>query len=155
MLNVKNVKVPFNKDSFQIDLKAVKRAINSNTIMLYGSAPNYPQGAIDPIKDLSLLAERHSIGLHVDCCLGGFVLPFAKLLGYDIPDFDFALSGVSSMSCDTHKYGYGAKGTSVILYRNKELRRAQYFAYPEWMGGLYATPTIAGSRSGALLACAW
>ena len=123
--------------------------------MLYSSAPTFPQGIIDPISELSKIAVRHGVGLHVDCCLGGFVLPFAKKLGYDIPDFDFTLPGVTSMSCDTHKYGYAAKGTSVVLYRNKELRRCQYFCYPEWTGGLYVTPTIAGSRPGALSAACW
>ena len=123
--------------------------------MLYGSAPNFPQGVIDHIDGLSNLAMYYNIGLHVDCCLGGFILPFVKRQGFDIPNFDFSLQGVTSMSCDTHKYGYAAKGTSVLLYKNEDLRRAQYFTYPKWSGGLYATPTLAGSRSGALIACAW
>jgi hypothetical protein len=84
----------------------------------------------------------YMIGLHVDCCLGGFILPFAKKLGYSIPDFDFHVPGVSSMSLDTHKYGYALKGTSVLLYSNKELRQAQYFCYADWTGGLYTTPTL-------------
>ena len=136
-------------------MKQVESAMTSNTIMIYGSAPNFPQGVIDPIEELSTLAIKYDIGLHVDCCLGGFILPFAKRLGFDIPPFDFSLPGVTSMSCDTHKYGYAAKGTSVVLYKHEELRRAQYFTYPDWSGGLYATPTLAGSRPGALIACAW
>jgi sphinganine-1-phosphate aldolase len=88
-------------------------------------------------------------------CLGGFILPFAKQLGLDVPAFDFSLPGVTSMSVDTHKYGYAAKGTSVVLYRHKELRRHQYFCFPNWTGGLYVTPTIAGSRPGALSAACW
>jgi sphinganine-1-phosphate aldolase len=97
------------------------------------------------------------VGLHVDCCLGGFVLPFAKAAGFGdrVRPFDFGVPGVTSISVDTHKYGYASKGTSVVLYRNKELRKYQYFAYPEWPGGLYATPTIAGSRAGGLVAACW
>mmetsp|Transcript_41251 Transcript_41251/g.86595 ORF Transcript_41251/g.86595 Transcript_41251/m.86595 type:complete len:636 (+) Transcript_41251:50-1957(+) len=155
ILGIRNVKVRFDPKTFQVDVKAMERAINADTIMIYASAPNFPQGVIDPIEKLSNLAVKYGVGLHVDCCLGGFILPFGRRMGYDIPRFDFSLAGVTSISCDTHKYGYAAKGTSVILYRNKDLRRAQYFAYPEWTGGLYTTPTIAGSRPGALLACAW
>lgn len=96
------------------------------------------------------------VGLHVDACLGGFILPFARKLGYDyIPKFDFEVPGVTSMSCDTHKYGYACKGTSVLLYRNKELRHAQYFCHPDWTGGLYVTPSLAGSRPGGLIASTW
>mmetsp|Transcript_28439 Transcript_28439/g.44221 ORF Transcript_28439/g.44221 Transcript_28439/m.44221 type:complete len:653 (-) Transcript_28439:136-2094(-) len=155
MLDIRNVKVNFDPKTFEVDVDAMERAINADTIMIYASAPNFPQGVIDPIEKLSNLAVKYGVGLHVDCCLGGFVLPFGRRMGYDIPCFDFSIVGVTSISCDTHKYGYASKGTSVILYRNKDLRRAQYFAYPEWTGGLYSTPTIAGSRPGALLACAW
>ena len=95
-------------------------------------------------------------GLHVDCCLGGFVLPFAREIGYDLGgNFDFGVKGVTSMSCDTHKYGYAHKGTSVVLYRSKALRHHQYFTYPQWSGGLYCTPTIAGSKPGGLIAATW
>ena len=118
MLNIRLVRVGFDSN-FKIDPKGVKKLITSNTIMIFSSAPNFPQGVIDPIEELSELAVEYGVGLHVDCCLGGFVLPFAKRLGYDIPSFDFTLSGVTSMSLDTHKYGYASKGTSVVLYRNK------------------------------------
>lgn len=91
----------------------------------------------------------------MDCCLGGFVLPFAKKLGYPVPPFDFSVPGVTSMSLDTHKYGYALKGTSVLLYAHRGLRHAQYFCYADWTGGLYTTPTIAGSRSGGLIAQTW
>lgn len=130
MLGIRNIKVRFDPTTFQVDVKAMERAINADTIMIYASAPNFPQGVIDPMEELSNLAVKYGIGLHVDCCLGGFVLPFGRRMGYNIPRFDFSLAGVTSISCDTHKYGYAAKGTSVILYRNKDLRRAQYFAYP-------------------------
>lgn len=142
---------------YVIDLAAVRGALSADTIMVYSSAPCFPQGTIDPIAALSALCVRYGVGLHVDCCLGGFVLPFMADAGFGdgLPPFDFGLPGVTSMSVDTHKYGYAAKGTSVVLYRSPELRRFQYFGYPDWSGGLYVTPTLAGSRPGALTAAAW
>ena len=119
------------------------------------SAGNYPYGTIDPIADLSALALERDIGLHVDGCLGGFILPWGQELGYDIPVFDFRLPGVTSISADTHKYGYGLKGTSVVMYRDRAFRKYQYFLSPEWPGGKYFSPGLAGSRSGGLLAATW
>jgi len=155
MLGVKLIKVPMRTDDHAIDVRALTASITSNTVLLYSSAPSFPQGVIDPISELGAIASYYDVGLHVDCCLGGFVLPFAKKLGYDIPPFDFGVRGVSSMSLDTHKYGYALKGTSVVLYRDSKLRAAQYFLYPEWPGGFYTTATIAGSRSGGMLAQTW
>lgn len=120
--------------------------------MLVGSAYNYPHGIIDPIEELGKLAVKYKVGLHVDCCMGGFILPFAKKLGYDLPEFDFRVDGVTSISVDTHKYGYSCKGSSVILYRTQELRRHQYFSYTNWPGGLYTTAGLTGSRNGGLIA---
>jgi glutamate/tyrosine decarboxylase-like PLP-dependent enzyme len=117
VLGIRNVRTPIDPNTFKIDHKLIERYITMNTIMIYASAPCYPQGVIDPISELSSIAVKHKVGLHVDCCLGGFVLPFAKQLGYlNIPDYDFILPGVTSMSCDTHKYGYSSKGSSVVLY---------------------------------------
>jgi glutamate/tyrosine decarboxylase-like PLP-dependent enzyme len=101
------------------------------------------------------LARERGIGFHTDACLGGFVLPWAEKLGYPVPAFDFRLLGVTSMSVDTHKYGYAAKGTSVVLYRGKALRHYQYYTASDWPGGLYFSPTFAGSRPGALSAACW
>ena len=98
----------------------------------------------------TIIAMKKNIGFHVDACLGGFLLPWIEKAGFDVPRFDFRLPGVTSISADTHKYGYAAKGTSVLLYRNEELRRYQYFTATEWPGGLYLSPTFAGSRPGAL-----
>jgi len=120
-----------------------------------GSAPSFPHGIIDPIEKLSELANQRSVGFHTDACLGGFVLPWARKLGYDVPLFDFGLPGVTSISADTHKYGYAPKGTSVLLYRNADIRRHQYFKTANWPGGLYYSPTLAGSRPGALSAACW
>ncbi len=151
---IKLVKIPVGADS-RPDPAAFARAINRRTIALVGSAPSFPHGAIDPLGDLSVLAQEREIGLHVDACLGGFVLPWAERLGYPVPTFDFRLPGVTSMSVDTHKYGYAPKGTSVVLYRSVELRRCQYFTAASWPGGLYFSPTLAGSRPGALSAACW
>ena len=155
MMGIKHIKIPMRSDNFEMDLQLLERSIGPNTIMMYASAPGYPQGVIDPIVAMGEIALKYDIGLHVDCCLGGFVLPFAKKLGYKVKDFDFSVPGVTSMSLDTHKYGYALKGSSVVLYKNKQLRHAQYFCFPDWTGGIYATPTIAGSRSGGLIAQTW
>ncbi len=151
---IKMVKIPVDADS-RADVNAARRAVNRNTVVIVGSAPSFPHGAIDPIKDLSDLALKHRVGFHTDACLGGFVLPWAEKLGYAVAPFDFRLPGVTSISVDTHKFGYAAKGTSVILYRNKELRHYQYYTTTEWPGGLYFSPTFAGSRPGALSAACW
>ncbi|MCQ3939289.1 MAG: aspartate aminotransferase family protein [Chloroflexi bacterium] len=151
---IKMVKVPVDADS-RADVNAVRRAVNRNTVVIVGSAPSFPHGAVDPIQEMSELARRHKVGFHTDACLGGFVLPWAERLGYNVPAFDFRLPGVTSISVDTHKYGYAAKGTSVILYRSKELRHYQYYTTSEWPGGLYFSPTFAGSRPGALSAACW
>lgn len=148
------VRVPVGKD-FLADVDAMRARITQNTIALAGSAGNYPHGLIDPIGKLSDLALKHDLGLHVDGCLGGFLLPWIEKLGHEVTPFDFRLPGVTSISCDTHKYGYALKGTSVVLYRNKKLRRYQYFSKTDWSGGLYASPTAAGSRSGGLTAATW
>ena len=149
------VHIPVTEPDFLIDPGAVKSHITSKTIALVGSAGNYPYGLVDPIEELSNIAVAHGLGLHVDGCLGGFILPWFEALGRDIPKFDFRLPGVTSMSADTHKFGFALKGTSVVLYRNNELRRFQYFSVPDWPGGLYASPTMAGSRSGGLTAATW
>jgi len=141
--------------NFRADVNAARKAVSRNTIVVVGSAPSFPHGAIDPIEELSDLAHQHGIGFHTDACLGGFVLPWAEKLGYPVPPFDFRLPGVTSISADTHKYGYAAKGTSVILYRGQDLRRHQYYATADWPGGLYFSPTFTGSRPGALSAACW
>jgi glutamate/tyrosine decarboxylase-like PLP-dependent enzyme len=152
--NIKMVQVPVDS-GYCADIGAVERAINRNTIVVVGSAPSFPHGVIDPIAEMSDLARQRGVGFHTDACLGGFVLPWAEKLGYPVPSFDFRLPGVTSMSADTHKYGYAAKGTSVVLYRGLDLRRYQYYTTADWPGGLYFSPTFAGSRPGALSAACW
>jgi glutamate/tyrosine decarboxylase-like PLP-dependent enzyme len=142
-------------DDWRADVAAMEAAITDDTIVMVGSAPPFPHGLVDPIEELSEIARRRGIGFHTDACLGGFVLPFAEKLGYPVPPFDFRLPGVTSMSADTHKFGYAAKGTSVVLYRTQELRHYQYFTMTDWPGGLYCSPSFAGSRPGALSAACW
>eukprot|EP00299_Pterocystis_sp_00344_P015208 c7585_g1_i1.p1 GENE.c7585_g1_i1~~c7585_g1_i1.p1 ORF type:complete len:552 (-),score=120.54 c7585_g1_i1:70-1695(-) len=149
------VQVPVDPVTRQADVRAMARMINKNTVLLVGSAPSYANGCIDPIAELGQLALKHDIRLHVDCCLGSFLVAFARIAGYPIPGFDFSVPGVTSISCDTHKYGFAPKGASVVLYRSPELRQCQYFVAPDWCGGIYASPTIAGSRPGAVSAATW
>lgn len=152
---MKLVHVPLDPKTFQVDLSIVKKLINKNTVLLAGSAPNFPHGIIDDIQGLSQLALKHNIPLHVDACLGSFIVPFMDAAGYKVPLFDFRVPGVTSISCDTHKYGFAPKGSSVIMYRNNQLRNYQYVILPGWTGGVYGTPTLAGSRPGALMAGCW
>jgi sphinganine-1-phosphate aldolase len=151
---VKLVRVPVAKD-YRADVAAMNAAIGPNTVALFASAGNYPWGLIDPIAELSELAVSRKLGLHVDGCLGGFVLPWIEKLGGPVPPFDFRLPGVTSMTCDTHKYGFGLKGTSTVLYRGQDLRRLQYFRTSDWQGGVYVSPTMQGSRSEGLSAATW
>ncbi|KAH8160480.1 hypothetical protein CIB48_g7755 [Xylaria polymorpha] len=132
--------VPCPAPTYQVDTHRVSRLINSNTILLVGSAPNFPHGIMDDISALSKLALKRRLPLHVDCCLGSFLVPFLERAGFETEPFDFRLKGVTSISCDTHKYGFAPKGNSTVLYRTQELRTYQYFVSPDWSGGVYASP---------------
>lgn len=140
---------------YRVDLQDMKSKINENTILLVGSAPNYPFGVIDPIEEISQLALEQDLLCHVDACVGGIILPFLRKLGREIRPFNFELPGVTSISVDLHKYAYAAKGASVVLYRNSELRRHQFYVTTDWPGGLYGSPTILGTRPGGAIAAAW
>jgi glutamate/tyrosine decarboxylase-like PLP-dependent enzyme len=142
-------------DDFVVDVDFVRDHIGPNTVALVGSAGTYPHGIIDPIPELGALALEHGIGLHVDGCLGGFILAWADQLGYPVTPFDLSVPGVTSMSADTHKYGFAFKGTSVLLFRPLSLRRHQYSFVKGWPGGLYTSPSLSGSRSGGLIAATW
>ncbi|KAI8821385.1 pyridoxal phosphate-dependent transferase [Fimicolochytrium jonesii] len=153
---VKLIHIPIDSTTGKVDLAKVGRAINRNTILIAGSAPNFPHGIIDDIPALAALAKKAGIGMHVDCCLGGFIVPFVEKAGFPLDHpCDFRVDGVTSISVDTHKYGFAPKGSSVIMYRDKSYRDYQYFVATEWTGGIYASPTIAGSRPGALIAGCW
>jgi len=153
--NIKLHSIPVDPETRRVDMKRVRRAINPNTIMVAGSAINFPDGCQDDIVQLGRLAKIYNIGLHVDCCLGSFIMPFLEKAGFSSEPFDFRVQGVTAISCDTHKYGFAPKGSSVIMYRSSDLRQYQYYVNPEWAGGVYASPGLAGSRSGALIAGTW
>ncbi|XP_066535333.1 sphingosine-1-phosphate lyase 1 [Hoplias malabaricus] len=152
---MKLVHIPLDKKTMKVDVKAMKRAISKNTAMLVCSAPQFPHGIIDPIVEVGKLAERYNIPFHVDACLGGFLIVFMEKAGFKLEPFDFRVKSVTSISADTHKYGYAPKGSSVVLYRDKKYRHYQYFVAPDWQGGIYASPSMAGSRPGGIIAACW
>jgi sphinganine-1-phosphate aldolase len=154
-LDVEVVLVPVDPDSFRADVAKMRAAIDEHTIMLVGSAVSYAHCVVDPIPALAELAREHDLWLHVDGCMGGFLLPYFAQLGRDIPAFDFSVPGVSSMSMDLHKYAFAAKGASVVLYRNKELRKHQIFTCATWTGYTISNPTMQSSKSGGPVAAAW
>lgn len=143
------------RDDWTADVDAMAALVNENTVLLVGSAPQYPQGVIDDIPAIASLAAANDANCHVDACMGGFVLPFAEMLGRDVLPWDFRVDGVTSISADIHKLGYVPKGVSVILHRTKELRRYQTFVFDGWLGGFYASPNLQGTRSGLPMATAW
>ncbi|KAG7279818.1 hypothetical protein CRUP_013728 [Coryphaenoides rupestris] len=158
ILAPKSVHAAFDKAAHYFGMTlvhAMRRAINRNTAMLVCSAPQFPHGIIDPVEEVAKLAVRYSLPLHVDACLGGFLIGFMAKAGYPLAPFDFRVKGVTSMSADTHKYGYAPKGSSVILYSDKKYRHHQYFVAPNWQGGIYASPSMAGSRPGGIIAACW
>ncbi|MFN3217822.1 MAG: pyridoxal phosphate-dependent decarboxylase family protein [Acidimicrobiales bacterium] len=147
-------KTPVRSD-WTADVDAMAAHVNDQTVLVVGSAPQYPQGVIDPIGEIAALAQSVGASCHVDACMGGFVLPFAERLGRTIAPWDFRVPGVTTISADIHKLGYAPKGVSVILHRSKELRRYQTFVFDDWLGGFYASPNLQGTRSGLPMACAW
>jgi glutamate/tyrosine decarboxylase-like PLP-dependent enzyme len=154
LFGIKVHKTPVRAD-WTADVDAMADAVNANTVLVVGSAPQYPQGVVDPIPDIAGVAAKVGANCHVDACMGGFVLPFAELLGRQVPPWDFRVEGVHSISADVHKLGYAPKGVSVILHRDKRLRAYQTFVFDDWLGGFYASPNLQGSRSGMPMACAW
>jgi glutamate/tyrosine decarboxylase-like PLP-dependent enzyme len=142
-------------DGLEADMSQFVSLIDENTVMIVGSAPAYPHGIFDPLVELSALAMERKLWLHIDACVGGFIIPFLELNGYEVPIFDFRLPGVSSISLDIHKYGYGPKGSSVVLYRHAALRKKQFYVYTQWTGGLYVSPSVAGTRPGGAIAGSW
>ena len=155
LFGLKVIQAPVDPKTTLVDVDFVRDHISPRTVALVGSACNYGYGTIDSITDLSDLALEHDTGLHVDACLGGFILPWGEALGYEIPRFDFRLPGVTTISADSHKYGYAPKGSSVLAFRDRGLREQLYFMRQEWSGGKYLSPGIAGSRSGGILAATW
>ncbi len=142
-------------DDWTADVDAMAEVVNDETVLVVGSAPQYPQGVIDPIPAIAELAATVDANCHVDACMGGFVLPFVEMLGHDVVPWDFRVDGVHSISADVHKLGYAPKGVSVILHRNRELRRYQTWTFDGWLGGFYGSPNLQGTRSGLPMAAAW
>jgi sphinganine-1-phosphate aldolase len=154
-LGVTPVIVDIDPETFQVRAEDMARAVTENTILLVGSAPSYSQGVIDPIADIGKIAQQHNLLFHVDACVGGLHLSFMRKLGYEVPEFDFTVRGVTSISTDLHKYGYAAKGCSVIMYRSKEIRKYQIFACTDTTGYTLINPTVLSSKSGGPMAGAW
>lgn len=151
---LKYVEAPIN-DDYRVNVSEMEKLVTPNTILMVASAPQYPQGVIDSVEEVATIAQKYGILCHVDGCVGGYMLPFLEKGGVLLPKFDFRVPGVTSMSADTHKYGYAAKGASVILYRNKELRKGQFYIKTDWNGGIYGSPSFAGTRPGGAIAAAW
>ncbi|MFP6665102.1 MAG: aspartate aminotransferase family protein [Deltaproteobacteria bacterium] len=139
----------------RVDVDAVRALVTPNTVLLVGSAPNYPHGMIDPIPELAAIAEEAGASFHTDACVGGFLLPFLEKLGVEIPPWDFRVAGVTTISADVHKYGFATKGASIISHREKSSLRHQIFLFDKWPGGLYGSPALAGARPAAPIAAAW
>lgn len=147
--------VPCTGDDLVPDLVKFEALIDENTALIVGSSPAYPHGTIDPLEAIGKIAGAKDVWFHIDACVGGYMLPFLEQLGEPIPLFDFRIPQASSISLDIHKYGYGPKGSSVVVYRNSALRRKQYFVQTDWPGGLYVSPSVSGTRPGGAIAGAW
>jgi glutamate/tyrosine decarboxylase-like PLP-dependent enzyme len=153
-LGLEPIRTPTRAD-WRADPDAIADAIDDRTALVVASAPSYPHGVVDPVETVAGTAAAHGVPCHVDACIGGFVLPFLPELGYDVPAYDFSVEGVTSISVDPHKYGYTAKGVSTVLYRDKDLRRHQYYAFDGWPGGIYVAPNVQGTRPAGPIAAAW
>ena len=152
--DVESRRVPV-RDDWRADAAAMADHVDANTVLLVASAPQYPQGVIDPVQEIASIGAQHGINVHVDACMGGMVLPFLEMLGEPIPPWDFRVDGVTSVSVDLHKYGYTAKGSSVLIHRDKKLRSFQTFVTDNWLGGMYGSSGILGTKSGGPMASAW
>jgi sphinganine-1-phosphate aldolase len=154
-LGIKPVVTRVHDNTFMADVAAMREAITENTILLVGSAPSYAHGVVDPIPEIAALALKNDLLCHVDACVGGIHLSYMRKLGYEVPDFTMNVPGVTSLSVDLHKYGYAAKGASIVLYKDKELRRYQIFACSRWTGYTVINPAVTSSKSGGPMAAAW
>lgn len=154
MLDVRPVAVPLRPD-FGADVDAAHALASDRTILVVGSAPQYPHGVLDPIPELAAIARARGVLCHVDACFGGFMLPWVERLGRQLAPWDFRVPGVTSISADVHKYGYAAKGASTILYASRALRKHQFFVHADWPGGLFGSPGVLGTRPGGAIAAAW
>ena len=143
------------RGDMRADVRDLASLIDGHTVLIAASAPQYPHGVIDPIEEIARIAQRREIPFHVDACVGGFVLPWLERLGEPLPLWDFRVPGVTSISADVHKYGLAPKGASTITYRDMSYLRHQFFVSTDWPGGIYASPTMPGTRPGSAIAAAW
>lgn len=143
------------RDDWRADADAMADAVDDDTVLVVGSAPQYPQGVVDPIANIAALAAERDINCHVDACMGGVTLTYLARLGYDIAPWNFTVPGVTSISVDLHKFGYTAKGASVIMHRSKRLRAYQTFVTDNWLGGVYGSSGVLGTKGGGPMAAAW
>lgn len=153
-LGMRTVRTPLRGD-FCADPEAMRAAIGERTAMIVGSAPAYPHGVVDPIAEIAAVAQQHELWMHVDACVGGYIAPFARMLGRPIADFDFAVAGVTSISADLHKYGYAAKGASTLFLRDAAAHAHVGYRFEGWPRGVYQTDTLVGTRAGGAIAAAW
>jgi glutamate/tyrosine decarboxylase-like PLP-dependent enzyme len=142
-------------ERLRTDISKLEMLIDRETVMILGSAPGYPHGAIDPIEAMGEIARRKGVPMHVDACVGGMILPFMAMNGVPLPPWDYRVPGVTSISADLHKYGYAAKGASTITYRRLDLLAHQVFVKEDWPGGVFASPALLGTRAGGAYAAAW
>lgn len=143
------------RDDWRADAAAMDEACDGDTVMIVASAPQYPQGVVDPVAEVAAVARQRGVNCHVDACMGGVVLPYLARLGVAVPAWNFAVDGVTSMSVDLHKFGYTAKGASVVMYRDAQLRSFQGFVTDNWLGGVYGSSGMLGTKSGGPIAAAW
>lgn len=156
LMDIEIRRIPVRTDgTYEADVAAMEAACDADTIMMVGSAPNFPHGIIDPIEALGEAATRKGVWMHIDACVGGYFAPFARMNGVDVPPFDFEVPAVCSMSADLHKYGYAAKGASTVLFRSAELYKFMPFDLACWSGAPMKTPTLAGTRPGGAISAAW
>ena len=153
-MGLQAVRTPLLAD-FRADPQAIAEALTDDTVMVVASVPAYPHGVVDPIGEIAALAQSRGIWMHVDACVGGYIAPFARQLGVDLPDWDFSVPGVTSISADLHKYGYAAKGASTLFFRDAESFAAMGWAFDQWPRGQYFTHTLVGTRAGGAIAAAW
>lgn len=154
-LGVEVRRVPTRSFDHRVDLDGMRARMDADTVALVGSAPNYPFGVFDQIEDIAALASAHDVWMHVDACVGGFLAPWVRRLGHEIPPYDFAVDGVMSISADIHKYGLAAKGASLLLVRDKALMRHHLFEFEDWERGPYVSYTTQGTRPAGAVAAAW
>jgi len=154
LLGMEVARVPVRAD-LSPDIEGIARAIDARTVALVASAPNYPYGMVDPVCEYAALAAKHGLWLHVDACVGGYIAPFARKLGRPIPDFDFTIPEVTTISADCHKYGYAAKGASTLLFRDEAAFSHLAYDFSGWPRGRYFTQTFTGTRAGGAIAAAW